>query len=177
MLQLHHGLLHPPTIAPADPVTCDYTADTDAFTHAKTLNNVTTLYWRVVDKMVDAALVFKQRTGWLSIGARTDGVKKAAMMSSSILLGIVDDGDVPMSVEEYKIHHTLSTFSAWSTPLNQTVANKGLSSTECGSTLTFTTGSFGGEPLNATGTNRLLWAADKDHQGTRAPHVSISSSV
>jgi len=122
--------------------------------------------WSVVNDKVVGAMAFNGKAAWLAMGAenRNEDSGKYGMHGARVIFGISSqDTEFPNhtgTVQEYKIHETVSRFEGWQTPLSPSaLENTSMIEQNCYTAMSFTTNSIYGEQLNITsGTNRLIWA-------------------
>eukprot|EP00971_Amphidinium_carterae_P182882 3629235-Amphidinium_carterae.1 len=159
------SLVTPLPIVPQPSETDDCTGfmelvNDNSYAHRTELSeNVLYMLWNVVGDAVEVKMVHNGRAGWLSVGINMGG-GQGGMYGAHIVMGQYNpDSSEPLTVEEYRIHDSLSAYRHWKTPYSPSALTETMMSvTECYSTMAFKTGSIYGEALNVTsGTNKLIW--------------------
>jgi len=133
--------------------------------------NVSKFMWNVDGDSVDGKLVFNGLFGWLAFGFFNPGGKHNGMNGASIIMAVPGgnysaklglDMSMNETVEEYVIHLDGSSFRHWSDPLQgRDVSSYNVASNECFTALTFNTESINDIKFNISGTDGLLWGANK----------------
>jgi hypothetical protein len=130
-----------------------------AYTHkVELVSGSTYLLWTVVGDEIAARMLHKGLVGWMAVGAANVGGEHNGMNGASIVMG-QNNLVSGMTINEHKIHESMTAFRHWKTPLSPPQFKHGtMEATGCYSTLSFQTKAIGEVTLNMTGTNQMLWA-------------------
>ena len=136
--------------------------------------NAAMLMWSIVDGEVHGRITYNGLFGYLAIGFAEPEGDKNGMHGGKVFMAFpggnysaVTGLDLEMDpmIDEYIIDVNESSFRYWQSPYATAIrALSGGSAevevTECYSSLLFNATSISGQPLNVTGTDDLIWAAN-----------------